>query len=519
MYSCANFHTSDVQSLHNRLLIVEGTMKNLPELISAHTSVNQDRGNVAASGSSSSTTGGPGQATGSQGQDATRYAYQSGARMLAIAPNGASVVVNLDEIAGLWISNLEAELGRDGSRFDLRPVDRARSYNFPSSHRESADEILERHLGFASTPSNVNPAAPPDGDPYVDLLPKLLKNFPSNLAREQMLQRFEVMINRRGAWCIPYSVFNEQVTWLMSHADGKGKGKVRSASMMGEGEIDGLPSLSLLACAAIGLGIGALVWVAEDNDLAVSSPYNSVPTEGYVSNICNSRLPQALGVHAGTPYALYRLGRLALSLHQERHGYAALDETFMLAYMLSCGFLLLSHRECRSGTRAPSNLLGLPLSLPPELPSLVAEACSHARMMGLNTDPDDFASFGDISVSNSAASMLGHNHYQDISSGNDDVKAEDESGGPSTSGIQEGRWGRMSVYRKEVRRRLWWECAWLDMFVAESLGRAPTFHSGDCTVRIPSYMEVEHHGSGTRHTPLRDVEAQATINFFVVRCQ
>lgn len=434
--------------------------------------------------------------------------------MLAVAPNGASVVVNLDETAGLWVSDLEAELGREGPRFDLRPADRAYKpapESIPRSETgirpATAQDLLHRHIGIAVEPFAELSAGPPGQDSYADLVPELLSQFPSEAAWEHMMRKFEGVIQRRGAWCIPFTVFKEQAAWLMTFAPSyKGKGKARSASMNGEGEVDGKPSLSLLANVAIGLAMGSLCWVAEDAIRTAEGNANGGTSGGYVP----SPPAHAFGVHSKTPHALYRLGRLALSLHYERHGYAALDEMYILAQLMCGGYLLLAHRE-DGHLVDESSMAALPLSLPPDLPPLVAEICCNARLMGLNTDPDDFASFGDTSISNSSSSnTIRPDAAQQI-------KSEE---GTTNVGVLEGRWGRMSLYRKEVRRRLWWEVCWFDMFVAENLGMVPNFKANECTTRIPSYMDDDHisEDPDTRMTPLRDEESQATVNFFVVRC-
>ncbi len=285
----------------------------------------------------------------------------------------------------------------------------------------------------------------------------------------------------------------------------KGKGKARSASMNGEGEVDGKPSLSLLANVAIGLAMGSLCWVAEEALRVAEGNSNGGTPGGHVP----SPPPQAFGVHSKTPHALYRLARLALSLHYERHGYAAMDEMYLLAQLMCGGYLLLAHRE-DGHLVDESSMATLPLSLPPDLPPLVAEVCLNARLMGLNTDPDDFASFGDTSISSSSNTTRPDAIQQ--------IKSEE---GSTNVGVLEGRWGRMSLYRKEVRRRLWWEVCWFDMFVSENLGIAASFAASECTTRIPSYIDDDHisEDPDSRMTPLRDEESQASVNFFVVRCR
>lgn len=513
--ACLRVHR-DVQSLHNRLSVVEGSVAALPKLVASLTASTASAvGNSNAIPSSSSSSG-TGPAGPSAHSDPTSQSSKSGPRMLAVSPNGASVVVNLDTTAGLWISDLEAELGREGPRFDLRPVDStSKHHKAPAtiankpSQPETAKELLERHIGLKISPTCSSTTATLESDPYNDIVAELLAQFPTELAREHLLRKFEIVIQRRGAWCMPINVFKEQLMWLMSFApDDKGKGKAKNASVNGEGEVDGYPSLALVASAAVGLAIGGLCWIAED-DLR---PPDSLPTSMVNSpgSFPPSPPAHAFGIQRGTPYALYRLARLALNMHHERHGYAALDETYLIAQIMIVGYLLLAHRE--DGTMlGPHPASPLPLSLPPDLPLLIAELCCNARLMGLNTDPDDFASFGDIPGSISSSSVR-PGAQEDGSS----VKAE-ESSGPE--GLLEGRWGRMSLYRKEVRRRLWWEIAYVDMVVSENLGIVPNFRNDECTTRIPSYIDDDHFGAGSRSSPSRDEESQATVNFFLVRCQ
>lgn len=698
---------SDVQSLHNRLTVVENNIASLPALISSLRSSSTYDGIAASSASKSiNAIAGPSGASSSHGHlgqavagpsrtsaasvaagDASapaelRTGHTGGARMLALAPNGASVIVNLDETTGLWIGDLEGELGREGPRFDLRPVDKAAgasgvSIESSSSSRdrrkaekerkskrgreererreiregkktavatgvegegETAAEILARHFGVGlgfmggggpslgtavaplsaglqgeSSPDTPDHEDEHDADPYTQLMHELLALFPGEPARDLMLDRLEWLMQKRGVWFIPFRIFRERVVLMTSGAarfpgssssaagpapafgpaNRKGKGKSSTvvtnsgtgtgtsgssgtSGFDGSGDTDGgfEWTLAHVASAAAGLALGGAYLVANDRtppsftpshshyrqptptptpatnpspspyypntyytqpptsaSPAPAAPSSSRGTQSYAGHLAHLA---TLGVQPNTPHALYRLSRLAWSLHEERHGYAALDEDLILAQVLCAGYLVVAHRESRtivrtrvsgggnasttgsthrssnnggrmgetaggmlSGENASGGESGngngknngnatseeedayadggaesepsLPLSLSPEVPPLVATLVSNARVMGLHVDPDDFAVFGE---SESSGRNRPVGSVDDSRVGQ--VKREEDAG----AGVGAGEFGmdsaagrsvvgssRMSIYRREVRRRLWWQIVWLDWYV------------------------------------------------------
>ena len=138
------------------------------------------------------------------------------------------------------------------------------------------------------------------------------------------------------------------------------------------------------------------------------------------------------------PISLFKLSKMALDLYKERAGYSALDLDYVHARTVQCRFLLLAHHglgdsanllsKLGSGRRKKGNKKvnakregtlektrhGPSLTLAPELVGLVSEVVGNARMMGLGHDPD----------------LVGGQ--------------------------------RLTLFEKEMRRRLWWEVVSLD---------------------------------------------------------
>ncbi len=188
----------DVQTLHNILSTVEATLSTVvTTLKDQSTSNTPSSSNPIPSGSSSSTSGAPRQNAHASSSYDPQPSSPSGARMLAVAPNGASVVVNLEETAGLWVSDLEAELGREGPRFDLRPADRSYKAARESTPRSesgirpaTARDLLHRNIGIAVARFAEASTSTSGLDPYADLVPELLSQFPSEAAWEHMMRKF-----------------------------------------------------------------------------------------------------------------------------------------------------------------------------------------------------------------------------------------------------------------------------------------------------------------------------------------
>ena len=437
------------------------------------------------------------------------------ARILARDARGASVVVNLDGVTGLWMGELETELGRDSSApmpasakricatTQLKPIDRSAppstSYvpqlvlHAPSAPPESPAIVLSRHLGFNITfaaadpvPLGLNGDDASSEDAYAALINQLTLRLPSEHVRGELMRRVEATLAACGAPSIPSKWFRTRVESLFS----KGKGK--PPTVPGTSSLDA-PTLSLVAVAAAAFAIGALSLLEEKDGERYSSPSDSSNsgTPHHGPDILDKRSTSVMQgtspspgvvfspeVHASTPQSLYRLARLALQLHLDRHGQASYDPEFMYAYVLCARYLLLAKsRATRPARPSPDPCL------PPEIPPLVGELVWHARVMGLGVDPDEFEEAGGPDPStapfgSSLAAVAGplppsvpsaHSSVSgaagagsERSRGKDRrVKREEDEQGPFGTGT--GRQGSMTLFMKEIRRRLWWEVVWLDL--------------------------------------------------------
>lgn len=200
------------------------------------------------------------------------------------------------------------------------------------------------------------------------------------------------------------------------------------------------------------------------------------------------------------PYALYRLARLAIDMHVSRHGHAARDLAMIHAYVILAHYLLCAHPTSPPppppssfGTPYPSFSSTSPTSfpggggsgaeaaaIPPELPPLVGALVWEARAMGLDVDPDEF---DPIETQNHPGRLGGRGTSGVIGVGvggslsgsgggsTGSVKREEREDGTSANDIVNGLensedWiakHSMSLFVKEMRRRLWWSVVWLDL--------------------------------------------------------
>lgn len=188
-----------------------------------------------------------------------------------------------------------------------------------------------------------------------------------------------------------------------------------------------VPTLTFFAAASMGFAIAAASLLIENEMLLPEdeSTYLAAP----------------LLIDATFPSKLYRVAKLALNLALERAGYDAFDLNYIHARCLQARYLLLSQHGLSEGARMVGGLgvgkrrkvakgrkhagtdaqgermapiWGPTLALPPEMVGVVSDAVGNACLMGLQYDPDTFGGVG------------------------------------------------LSLYDKEMRRRLWWEVVNLD---------------------------------------------------------
>ncbi|KAG8857013.1 hypothetical protein FRB96_005943 [Tulasnella sp. 330] len=201
----------------------------------------------------------------------------------------------------------------------------------------------------------------------------------------------------------------------------------------------------------------------------------------------NASLPPNL-----TPHALHSLTRAALLAHSELDLPPNLDT--ILAYTLSWLFILLpsdslSKRADPGFNAARSGIAsGAPLVIEARVAKEVGEVVAIARGMGLNRDMD-----------------------VDVET---EEKERDEDGAAKRM--------RMGVWEREMRRRVWWELKWWDIYISDSMGYQPmiAYESG---VPLPvdvndwrfNPTSIDVHAA----PPIEGGELGQNATHFVLKCQ
>ena len=289
-------------------------------------------------------------------------------------------------------------------------------------------------------------------DIYAPLAAQLLAQFPSQRRRREMLLRLGTAFLVEGISCVPFGAFCEGIESMF------GRVSLEHMERPEGSDHSSLPAFSAIAEAAAGLAVGALIWSSEsiiggkshDEALRRIIRRTIEPFQASAAGHSSSPLGESTRDDEFEPptaedaFALHRLSHLALSMHTARHGYAALDIALVHARILSVHYLLVAQS------------LGAGLSdalLPPEVPALVGALTWEARGMGLGIDPDEFDPVGE----------MGHGSATDTtdrgSSLGTPVKRED--GGKTSDWQPQGK--GMSLFVKEVRRRMWWWIVFLDL--------------------------------------------------------
>ncbi|EJD00038.1 uncharacterized protein FOMMEDRAFT_148404 [Fomitiporia mediterranea MF3/22] len=500
-------------------------------------------------------------------------------RVLALANNsrGASVAAPLDGAAALWVRECSAELAlefplatrqsdcdpwdstqtsrsvvgnmvsSEKARLDLQPIDRELSRNMPlfGFGRKRSLPAAQRLAMFAglsipSTPTNnMSRENRPKGvesqdatmdveevpntisDMYEVLAIELLKRLPPRRTRSVMISRLRIAILAEGMSCIPFNVLCARIEAVCSYTSETCEGPMSSSAK------PSAPSFSSIAEAAVCLAFGALIWATEASirgtaraaagrssleafsaDAGLermgahhltqppSDPSYSQASEGNSFSDCDAEPDRP---DLTTAFALYRLARLALSMNTARHGHAARDPALIHTYILSARYLLLAHAtstDCQDAL------------VPAELPGLVGTLVWEARAMGLGVDPDEFDPPDNDENYSEAKTVQSENGLFTF------VKREDGTGYPQT----QSSINRMSLFMKEVRRRLWWEVVWLDILVSDAYGYNATIQYGEYTTRCPSNVDdTRFNPDSTIVPPPDDSLPERNLTFGIVK--
>lgn len=439
----------DIQSVNNRVLALEELLRNHNIPINTASTV-PARPRVKASTS------------------AIDAPSTSRARAyLAVTPNGASVAVNLEGSAGIWLSHLglgppssgAAAAGNAGglSNFDILPASGVRE--------EGVIDFLNEYTKWFRVPVKPAEDSADDDDVlgYVGVTPDLVfAAIPAPDVRNQIYPYFEAA--HVMAPCVNIFVFKQRIEDMYQWAQSKGVDSDEPDPMR--------PTVNFFAAAALAMAVGMeCMFLERESKPVPATSLGSSPAEGPVSGSTSASTDRSMGpppvpespypsdyfphIDHLEPGKLFRLSKLALALSMERIGYDALDLDYLHAKTLQVRYLLLSQHGLENG----SNLrLGMSvrerkisskrgkgrartdksarhtdaimtdatssqktsgnrsphMALAPEIVGIVGEMTSSARFMGLNHDPD-------------------------------------APGGE-----------KFSLYDKEMRRRLWWEIAGLD---------------------------------------------------------
>ncbi|KAL5536542.1 hypothetical protein ACEPAF_364 [Sanghuangporus sanghuang] len=465
-------------------------------------------------------------------------------QILALANDSrcASAVAPLDGTTALWMREITGETGQvssDGAsmnrslrhseprprsvsaimgynkslKVDLRPIDREcfgsnPAFGCGTGQDLDAHQLLSLHAGLGiSSSSGESAGRSPEAEAehrshkvlyaadslasiYTPLADQLLAQFPSRRRRREMLLRLGTAFMVEGISCVPFGAFCESIETMLSSA-------LSLHEVSSEDSVHPpIPSFSAIAEAAAGLAVGALIWASEpsvagtthdealrriicrtiDPFLSAAATHSLRAPPGGKSPSRSATQSNADLRHdedelerpnAEEAFALYRLAQLVLSIHTARHGHAALDISLIHARILSAHYLFVAQKTSVELSDA---------LLPPEFPPLVGALIWEARGMGLGIDPDEFDQAG------------GTAHDAVADGGNDpSIPVKREDGVEILGGPPQGK--RMSLFVKEVRRRMWWWIIWLDFLVSDAYGYNAAILPGEYSTCLPANVD------------------------------
>lgn len=484
VYSQAAAEKIDVQSLHNRLLAVEGQVATLTaNQAASNPSIPPFRSTYPASSSQSSLTTSPSGPSHSSSRPATSaLGTQSNDRYLLISgQSGSSLVVNLEDTAGVWLNELEAQLGIDDAskapstspysvakpavttsgtaRVKLEPTPVVLSSSTPVSAATTASPMSSPTAASSLATNiqgsgwkNVNTYVPPlplsmfqpdaSGStcPQRDLpqvTPALLRRLPpSAITRTRYLKglhdammvhpcfnfrHFEQRIDAMMAWGEANDL-SKQKTDLARELFGAVNGAPKKSP--GLASTSPKPTLSFFAAASAALALGAIM----------------------------ARDPAEPTKERHTPATLFALSKQSLFLFEETSTY---DVDSVIAMLLQALYLLHDGQMRIEHTVFP----------------LVGKMINVARMMGLAVDPDEFP-------------------------------------------------GTYSLFEAETRRRIWWDIVYYDMVVSDSMGHPSLITETSFSTKIPRDVEESlFTPSSTTIPPPPEDRQYSSIQYFILRCK
>ncbi|GJE86336.1 hypothetical protein PsYK624_024160 [Phanerochaete sordida] len=489
VYSQAAAEKIDVQSLHNRLLAVEGQVATLTaNQASTNPSIPPFRSTYPLSSSQTGLTASPsGTTPGSSRPTTSALGGQSNDRYLLISgQSGSSLVVNLEDTAGVWLSELEAQLGIDDAskapstspysvalpavtssgtaRVKLEPTPVVLSPSTLSTSTTPASSAPSPAAASVSSPAtsiqgsglkNVNVYVPPI--PYSTFQPEPSASYahqrdlpqvtpallhllpPSPIVRTRYLKGLSdaMMVHP----CFNFRHFEQRIDAMMAWGDAHDPSKQKSdlaRELFNSGApkqrptlamTSPKPTLSFFAAASAAFALGA-VMARDPGD----------PTA------------DADAMQRNSPATLFALSKQSLTLFEETATYDVDSIIAMLLhalYLLHDGSLRIEH------TVFP----------------LVGKLINIARLMGLHVDPDEFP-------------------------------------------------GSYSLFEAETRRRIWWDIVYYDMVVSDFMGHPSLLTETAFSTKIPRDVEESLFGPSSTTIPAPPEDRQySSIQYFILRCK
>ncbi|TFK53011.1 hypothetical protein OE88DRAFT_1643729 [Heliocybe sulcata] len=474
VYSPAAAEKIDVQSLHNRLLETEAR---LAQIIS---------GRIPIPHSISSSSSLP--------------SYNDRA-LLAVGNSGSSVVISLEDVAGLWLEELD--ITAEGLHLHQEPSPPSHSHCDPSSSQQQPRVKLEptpptlplaptsgtsssssMSAVFLSLPApqsyfrSSSPDTVPSRDTPPTVTPAIFAHLPSHpRIRDILLDKCEHLLHLHPSFNWFHFKRRVQALFAMSLSTGMDKAAAReilfgspSAKHTQEQQTKVSttpPTLSFFAAVAAAFALGALVWKEEEFDgldALLQAREAVMDTEEDPSGRrrkSKAPKPSANGKvvpQAPDPAQLYALSKQALDVFENFHTH---DLDFLVAMDLQVLFLLHDGVPNISSVVFP----------------MVGKMVNVARGMGLGMDPDEFP-----------------NKY--------------------------------SLFEAETRRRIWWDVFYYDLFVSDCMGHPPLIADNSHTTRIPvSEVDEEKFAPESMEIPtLKEEEHVGDFNantstYLVLKCR
>ncbi|KAI0342357.1 hypothetical protein BDW22DRAFT_186968 [Trametopsis cervina] len=464
LYSQAAAEKIDVQSLHNRLLVVEGHLAQLTS--SSSSSVPPFKSSYPGS-----TPPQPYPTSSSQANTSTFALRPHSSTSLGVCPSnehallvtggsGSSVVISLDDAVGLWMNEVETPLavddslkpsggrsnttGAGGVRVKLEPT--------PVSIPPSSTPMPGHLRNTAGCTSAFVPPLPysiflpasdsriPTPQSHLDPISPLRGDLPQSLSELMLIhpcfnvQHFEKRVEAMLAWGETNRGAENAAKRDLAREvffGGAGGGQAKRSAGKERGSHSKAsspkPTLSFFSASCAAFALGALMTRDHPSDNPGSSSSSSPSPE-----------EEAMRVRRSDPTALFALSEQCLHFFEKTHAY---DVDSVIAMLLQILYMLHDGQMQVGQTVLP----------------LVGKVVNVARMMGLGIDPDEFA-------------------------------------------------GTYSLFEAETRRRVWWDVFYYDMLVSECMGQQPLIPESSFTTKIPADVDEDKFNPSTTTIPTLPTE-------------